>query len=820
VNTVLGGPFFHVGGGSDSRGIIDMDGSPAGYSMGGPAYSTGVGTGIGGIYWGHTSAVGTLGKVERLMTNSGSVTGGVGPALSVMNTSLEILATVGGADGDEISYFPNVGIGGFHTDISVPMGPIFIGPAGPFWLNVPGTTYGAASYDVLTDYLYEFLNAMKHEVIDSVSVYAYATSGGYAMDSYGMRGEYHFTEKTAWAALEKMPNLLGGLIDVGSMLNSALGLIGITSYNMNNYDLRTEGVFGGDKRHSMNAAEARELDTGAFFSTAAFLSQFQLQDLEYSYWTGTHQNEEIANMDTLRILALTGKELMKFLNKAIFTAAGRLNVGGPLAAATIAVMDMMLQSYQEQLNENLMWDLLLRDQNESGFVTSSKTSNSSLTSEGYDFIEDERKLFEYDYEQNRPGGALGLIGSFIAGGLGSFELPNQVLNGMANTRRFKPYLTGPDGRAGRQGYSNASAGSGNGYLSGIPTSGPHLAADGTPAHPLARSAEGDLSRWDNNWDIRVGFWEDTGMGDINEVYVRKNVVSYATAIENGLQTLTPQVSTQIDRYVGSHNRIVGRGYEGAVPLNLESFRTGYFANKYFGTFIAASDVGATGNILDSTTVEYTVAGNIDGRSDVVMRLHGGQKYYDRRHDYYIAFNGADLTAKQALAPVLGGRMKLAEVDQNEPLQALGRSTTGQDNPLTQVLYEHMRVRADGSNAQLVREYRDVFNSGLLDDIFITASANAPTGGGITSSIRIKFRTGSNLAANAVTLGAYEARRENELSGSLAATQAGGAAMAGTLLTEPGYIGSRDYFKNSSRALAEVYLSSFFAFKREASVKAH
>lgn len=797
VNNLLGGPFFHVGGGSDSKGLVDLDGSPVQYSFSGTA----VGAGILGIYWGHTSAIGTIGKVEDLMDNSGGQGGSIGPALQIMNASLGILANIGGASKDEISYFPNAGIGGFHADLNIPI-PIPIPMAGVFFLNLPMTTYGAASYDILTDYMNEFLDAMKHEVIDSVSAYSYATSGGYAMDSYGMRGEYHFTEKTAWSTLEKMPELIG-IFDLGGFLDQARGLLGIGSYTINNYDLRDDGVFGGEQRHSMNAGEARELDTGAFFSTAAFLSQFQLNDLSYSYWTGTHQNEEIANMDTLRMLALTGKEIMKFLNKAIFGAASRLNTNGPGWPVVMSVLGMMIESYQQQLNENLMWDLLLRDQNERGFVTSDRVTSSSLTAEGYDFIEDEKKLFAYDYNTTRDGGQLGFIGSLTQWGTGSFELPNQVLNGMANTRRFKPFLSGVDGAAGRQGYGAA------------------FGLDGRRAHELSRH-EGNTARYDDNWNIKRGFWDDTGMGDINEVYVRKNVVDYNQSVDDGLSGLTPNVVTHIDRYVGSHNRIVGRNYDGASPLNLQSFRTGYYHDKYFGTFINAADAtakGATG--INATTVQVGVSGGVDGRTNVVLQLHGGQKYYDRRNDYTLNIKGLDSTqinlkANQALAPVLGGRMLLARVDQNDLTQSLGKSTIGVENPLTRVLYEHMHLKEDGSNAQLVREYRDVFNNGFLDDMFLTASANATTGGGVNSSIRIKFRkvgSAATSAASAVNFGDYEERRQQELSGTRTVTQADGTVVTQNLLREPGLIGSYDVFKNTNRAMAEIYLSSFYAFKR-------
>ncbi len=825
-NTILGGPFFQVGGGADSLGLgPDLDGSPVTYSFPG----TGAGVGIGGIYWGHTSAVGTIGRVEELMDNSGEDVAphsgnSAGPAFDIMKASLGVLAGLGGGNVQEMSLFPNVGLAGFHFDANIPI-PIPIPPAGVFFLNIPMTVYGSTSYDIMTHLLYEYLDGMKHEVIDSLSAYSYATSGGYAMDSYGMRGEYHFTEKTAYNSLDKMPDLLG-LVNVASIIESAVGLIGLNDYTINNYSLNDEGIFDGDRRHSFSAAEAREMDTGAFFSAAAFLSQFQLNNLEYSYWTSTHQNEEAANMDVLRLMALTGKELMKVLNKTVFGIAGRVEVDGFLAAIPAAVLNFMLAGYQQSLNEALMWDLLLHDQDETGFVTSSKIRSSSLKAEGYDFIEDERKLFAFDYEQTAKKGVLG---SAVSSLFGSFETPNQVLNGMANTRRYKPYLAGVDGRAGRQGYGGAIAGQMDPSLGSPPTpaaaTGPN--GENLRVHPLGRHAT-DPTKYDDNWDIEVGFWQDTGLGDINEVYVRKNRVRINGAVQNGLSGANVSVTTEIDRFVGSHNRLIGRGYDGAAPLNLQSFRTGYFASKYFGHYISEADPRVISNsVPDGGTpdqVTYNIDGTIDGHSNVQITMHGGEKYYDRKNDYSFSVTAGttvlNLSADAALAPVFGGRLKIATVDQNDPNDALGASTMGETNELTKTLYEYMRVKADGSNAQLVKQYRDVFNIGLLDDIFISSSANAATGGGVTSSIRIKFRAVQDDLNSPFNLGTgYEDRRSKEIVGSSTVIRTDGTSVTQNLMVEPGYLGQRDMFKNTNRGMADIFLSSFFAFKRQPKTKA-
>lgn len=851
-NTYLGGPFFQVAGGRDSLGAFFDIGGPLEYSF---TPAIGIGGGIGGVYWGHTSAVGKVYRIDRLMEHSGGGDdasasnnavddltgkgGGGGFAFDLMKASLGGIGSLGGLDvnssdpNNGMSIFPNVGITGAHADLNLPI-PIPIPGGGLFWLNLPLTTYTSYSYDVVTDYMNQYLEAMKHEVLDSVSAYSYATSGGYAMDSYGMRGEYQFMEKPALESLEKMPAIFG--VELTGMMDAAMGLIGLDEYTVNGYDLKAGGILGeigaGEAtRRSFSASEQRELDTGAFFTTASFLSQFQLNNLDYTYWSSTNQNEEMANLDTLRMLSLTGRDLMKALTKAIFGLGNRLEADGPLFAIVGTVMNFMLDGFEERVNEAVMWDLLMRDQSDKGGVVrrsviptirSVVRRTSSLTSEGYDFIEDERKLFAYDSQEIRKVGILGKLKQF---GSGSFEIPNQMINGMANTRRYKPYLAGPDGRAGRQGFGTNSPGT---IAPGTYTSG--------RVHEITRYA-GDDTYFDDNWDIRVGFWQDTGLGDVNEVYVRKNTVSYNNAITDGIgsgYTGGPTVTTQIDRYVGSNNRIIGRGYDGATPLDLQSFRTGYFSEKYFGSYINEQNFTTpTSNEGESDgddAITYNLSGGMDGDPTraAQITMHGGSKYYDRRYDYefnlqtgpvyneatgtFISGTQINLQAEQALAPVLGGAMKLLTVESNNPSQKLGASTQNEDNPLTKVLYEHMRIRSDGSNAQLVAEFRDVFNMGYLDDIFISSAADAATGGGVASSIRINFSNKSWVDNSNVPIGAQLGNYEQGKQGEVVGT--------GTLSTMPGYLGDRSYFKNVNRSIADIYLSSYFAFKRPPDTQAN
>jgi hypothetical protein len=162
---------------------------------------------------------------------------------------------------------------------------------------------------------------------------------------------------------------------------------------------------------------------------------------------------------------------------------------------------------------------------------------------------------------------------------------------------------------------------------------------------------------------------------------------------------------------------------------------------------------------------------------------------------------------------LGGNIKMGSVDKNVDYQGrMGYDLTGQDNPLNAVLTEYLRVNESGSNAKLVRDFRDVFNLDLLDDIYITSSANAPTGGGVTSSIRLKFHgyepdsLNPSAVANLGTGVSFENDRNNQIVGT------------GSLVVDPGYLGRKTYFKNSSRGKMDIFLNSFFAFKRPPKTK--
>ena len=114
----------------------------------------------------------------------------------------------------------------------------------------------------------------------------------------------------------------------------------------------------------------------------------------------------------------------------------------------------------------------------------------------------------------------------------------------------------------------------------------------------------------------------------------------------------------------------------------------------------------------------------------------------------------------SLNPSFGGGIKLMQVNTtkrdniltgalpgsgNDPqVQYFGGDVTNADpkkrkpNKMIETLYEHLHLMSDQSNAQLVREYRDVFNMGYLKHIFLTGASYAPSGGGINSTVEIRY----------------------------------------------------------------------------------
>ncbi|MFN8579052.1 MAG: hypothetical protein U0354_19665 [Candidatus Sericytochromatia bacterium] len=550
-------------------------------------------------------------------------------------------------------------------------------------------------------------------------------------------------------------------------------------------------------KHAVQGAESRETETGAFFATNAFLGQFEMSDMSSEYWIGTQQNEELVNMDLARAFTTSGAEIIKTLLASASAVSDKSN-STFLAGALKAVLD---GSKDKEL-QNIMYDLMYRDQYGKGSALSElpdsrgnavgqlqKTLNyvysegnlwghrlpimkSSFTSEAYDYIENDHKPFEGDSDFNYKSGGI-LSGVPIIGGIfqSIFEAntPDFILEGMANTRRFTATQWDNDITLSsvQDAYNHQNDEMGLG-----------------PRGELGRGSGLYSDRYQNYFDPKQNKsfelinpypdgdpdgkgWNDTNfdLGDINEVYTATRKVkfnnltfgfgefsqgdltedqitgSHAVANINSDLGATRQTSARVKRYVGSDSRITERRYDGASAVNHETFTAGTYSGKYY--------------------LEHPELG---------LKT---KKYYDRRNSYSLAFktsadgNQYNLFGSQALNPTMGGFLKMSTIDKNKTDEALiehnrggmaalkaklsgmGAATrkdvqnfggTVEDdlNEVNTLLYEHLHVRSDGRNLSTVKEYRDVFETGLMSSIFLSAQTYHQSGGGITSSIEIRY----------------------------------------------------------------------------------
>jgi hypothetical protein len=303
--------------------------------------------------------------------------------------------------------------------------------------------------------------------------------------------------------------------------------------------------------------------------------------------------------------------------------------------------------------------------------------------------------------------------------------------------------------------------------------------------PRARAGYGDGEN--------KGWWDDTGLGDINEVFVGSRKVKFRDlsigfnafndgnlGTNKGSTSYGKQdVDFEVRRYTGSYNRIYNNRYNAPEPVKHESFKTGMYA----------------------------------GQKDV----DSVKGFYDRRNQYSLNFktkydNPFSLFGSQALNPTIGGGIKIAEIDKNKhddqlltyeqggiaAVKTLGKNASHQQfgaapdgtlNELNRILYEHLHLRADGKNLALVQEYRDVFNSGFLKNIFVSGQVYHPTGGGINSSLEIRFdptQGESNIQQNT--------REYYDSSSSY-------------------YDPYNNPFLTRTKGKASVYLSTYFAYKK-------
>jgi hypothetical protein len=124
-------------------------------------------------------------------------------------------------------------------------------------------------------------------------------------------------------------------------------------------------------------------------------------------------------------------------------------------------------------------------------------------------------------------------------------------------------------------------------------------------------------------------------------------------------------------------------------------------------------------------------------------------------------------------------------------QQFGAAPDQSLNELNQVLYEAMHLRSDGRNLSQIKEYRDVFETGLMKNVFISGQSYHPSGGGITSSIEIRYDP--KAGTSALQSGSRESYSST-------------------------YDPYNTLFLNQSKGKATVYLNTYFAYKKRAANK--
>lgn len=557
-------------------------------------------------------------------------------------------------------------------------------PSTPFTIS----TIIFTSFDFFGWMMEGFLNAIKKSVMKTVSTYSYATSSGIAMDSYAARGEYHFYKD----GLNKMMGALGGAIPiVGSLLDVSFqallnGVVGAGLGQADGVDIK-DRLF--KLNNSVQAPESRETETGGLFATTEFLKQFPIENMNYDYWMGTKQNEEVIDADMLRGVSVASNVIF---NKMISMFANALPTPWSIIIGSLLPLLINL------ISKNIFSEYIYQDKDDSGLSLFFGKS-AKWESHGFDFLEPEDGFAGDPREDNamtRRGGWLDDI--------------DTIMDGYSASRRYTMGVNG---------------------------------------------AQGTI----NN-------------GDINEIFVDTKKVT-VTELWDGQGSGTA-VQSQT-KYVGSDSRAFERKYNPARAINQEVFNTNF--------------------------------------------LTGTPTHYDRRDSYDLQFTtkaGESVTRTRdaSLNPSFGGGIKLLNIDKNkrddiltgtlpddgddQNMQYFGGDVTNVDptkrkpNELNKILYEHLHLKGDQSNAQLVREYRDVFNMGYSKHVFLTGASYAPSGGGINSTIEIRYdpTKGRKFVDDTTNNGIYSAAGDAD------------------------YIKKYSrYFKNADTGQADILLNSYFAYKK-------
>lgn len=745
---------------------------------------------------------------------------------------------------------PTIGLGSASFAIGLGVGTGGQGPQVGVIMNM------STSYDLFADAFEQILRQLKPLIVEAMTVNSYAASSGSAMDSYASRAEYHFTRPGFLESVQALNIKIAGIpfpigklivqgITKGLPLVGSLGVNELLGLGTLSDTLADETTVNGETvadrlfkyKHSVQGAESRETETGAFFATNAFLSQFEMNSMESTYWVGTQQNEELVDMDMARSLLTAGPELIKALMASMNIA---LVTGGDTNPVANAAFAAILSGIQDAELLNIMYDLMYRDQKGTGSskdrgnavgrvelgIIGSRNSiqKSSIATEAYDYIENDHKPFQgdsdFNYTQSGLFSIIPGVGS-IMDKLFAANKPDFILDGVANTLRFTNTTFDKDVK-----------------LSDV------LAGASHQSDPTGLGPRGHAGRGGKEGVPDGSIWQDTPTGDINEVYTATRTVKFSnltmgfdeftnTSVTTGSALIKEgnektsadseldanrETSAKVVRYVGSDSRINEARYTGANPVNHETFTSNLYTsangreqydrrNQYSMSFSTKSDSNNKINLFGSQALNPTIGGFIKmgevdkNKLDTVAVMHSGtykrisdgKIFYEKPTDY-------DAT-KYTYTDGMNAVRALGNAANDSQVQKFGGSVDGQLNELNQTLYDHLHLRVDGSNLDLVKEYRDVFETGLMKSIFINGQSYHPSGGGITSAIEIRYDTskGRDVVQGAGTVSGEEYIKTREFYDAASSN----------------FDPYNTPFLTRSRGLATVFLNNYFSYKKRA-----
>ncbi|MEK7434554.1 MAG: hypothetical protein AABZ74_15585, partial [Cyanobacteriota bacterium] len=817
-----------------------------------------------------------------LISDSTYMAMGIGPDLNLGHAS---------AISEGLLKYGTIGLGSFALNIPIP-----IPPPINITLWVGGKTQ--VTRDVVTETIVDFFAKIKTLMVETMQTQAYSASSGTVFDTYASKGENHFSNLGFVEGLRNVNiTMMGVEIPIGKMVSSLIkgdgsgGTSGIASLPSpiglgispalasdaytETLNKANEGERMFEMKHGVQTPETRETDTGAFFATQSFLSQFSMQNMESNYWVGTQQNEELVDTDFLRSLSSVGTMFLNTLQTLLQMIGGSSNAGA-VEKALSAAKDLVL----EKDKINLWNNLFFKDQNTKnkmnnvvelaianpaaainvftggfpleipvdptkgvlintpmvGALIGGQVKKSEFKSEAYDYLESDHKPFEGDSDFNYPEPPTSMIGSILSmtgSGLADLfkgDVPPNIMEGYAATMRF----TSKDGSGNPIEQMSISDFDPN------PPAGDFETPYGIGPRALAGRSGA------------AGLWTDTQLGDINEVYVGSRKVVF-TDLENGFNTF--------DAAALKANMITDTGLAGASAVGADTVtgsstdrQTFASAQRYIG-----ADTRAYGRRYDGGE-----APSFESFNTNIYTSAGGSYRYDRKNEYSLKFTtkasgkALDLQGAQALNPFIGGFIKMADIEKNKhdsvlmnyddidrvnkirwdtikddlgnvvaynqgvtaaPAlrktgatlentkniiaynaddQQFGGASDGTMNELNKTLYEHMHLRADGQNLSLFKEYKDVFNMGFMKNIFVSGQSYHPSGGGISSSIEIRYDPFGGAGIDKVQTDSRESYD----------------SVSNNVMFDP----YNSITLQKTRGKASVYLNNYFASKKRSSSK--